>query len=510
MKPRFFLPLICLLISVLAAITARAELVFTNYTAAQPLKVLASGDSITDDTAENGAWRLYLSRLLVTSGYVFTNLGRWSSNPAFEFTQVHHEGMDGAVIGPPGVYGITHGYAGVSNYALLTLADALTNMTPDLVLIDLGVNDIGNGRDPYQVATNNLSALLDLIFSKVPAAHIIISKPTTLTFSTLYPTYATNMLKFCDAVQALGNARRAQGQKVFVADLFSAVNGISMMNSDGTHPNFMGMSAIGSEMMFRIAAITQQTNSVVTPFIFGGSVWKYLDQGLDLGTNWSQPNFDDSTWSQGAGRLGYNFLGIRTTVGYGTDSTNKYITTYFRNEFVVPGGVTYTNLNVRLNCADGAVVWLNGQELYRLNMPAGPVTNQTLATTAANNAQDVPNIYYPTNLPIVSLPAGTNTIAVEIHKNSPSVAGLAFDLELFGSGIYTPLPTLSLTATSDNLQLAWPTNSGFSLQTAGSLSSAGAWQTIAGPYSLSNNSFEVTVPITASPAQFFRLIKPSP
>jgi hypothetical protein len=416
--------------------------------------------------------------------------------------------MDGAVIGAPGVYGITHGYAAVSNYTLLTLADALTNLTPDLVLIDMGVNDMGRGRDPYLVATNHYSALLDLIFSKVPAAHIIISKPTTLTYSTIYPGYGTNMYYFCDAVQALATARRAQGQNVFVADLFSAV-GANMLSSDGTHPTGIGMSAIGTEMMFRIAAIMQQTNAVVTQFVFGGSVWKYFDQGSDLGTNWSQPSYDDSAWSQGAGRLGYNSPGIRTTVSYGTNSTNEYITTYFRHPFVVPGGVTYTNLSVRLDRADGAVVWLNGQELYRVNMPAGPVTYQTPATTAATITPDVPNTYYPTNLPVASLPAGTNIIAVEIHKNSPTNSGLAFDLELFGNGIYAPPPTLSFISSSNTLQLTWPANSGFSLQTVSNLLTPGAWQIIPGPYSMTNNLFEVIVPMNSSSPQFFRLIKPA-
>ena len=217
------------MVCVFAAVTARAELMLTNYTAAHPLKVLESGDSITDDSVTNGAWRSYLQKLLVTNGYVFTNLGRWASTPAPGFTQVHHEGMDGAVIAAPGLSGPTHGYPATSNYALLTLADALTNATPDLVLIDLGVNDMGRGRNPYQVATNDLSALLDLIFAKLPAAHIIVSKPTTITYSTIltppYETYRTNMFIFCDAVQAMAAARRAQGQNVFVADLFSAVNG---------------------------------------------------------------------------------------------------------------------------------------------------------------------------------------------------------------------------------------------------------------------------------------------
>ncbi|HEY1790884.1 MAG TPA: SGNH/GDSL hydrolase family protein [Verrucomicrobiae bacterium] len=503
--------------SALAIVTARAQLVLTNYTAVHPLKVLESGDSITDDTVTNGAWRSYLQGLLVTNGYAFTNLGRWASTPSQGFTQVHHEGMDGAVIAAPGVSGPTHGYPLTSNYAQLSLADALTNITPDVVLIDLGVNDMGHGRNPYQTATNDLSALIDMVFAKLPAAYIIVSKPTTITYSTIlsppYDTYRTNMYIFCDAVQAMAAARRAQGQNVFVADLFSVItNPIRMLNGDGTHPNAIGLAAIANEMMFRIAAITVRTDSVLTPFILGGSTWKYSDQGLDLGTNWSQPNFDDSTWSQGGGRLGYNITGVTTTVGYGTNSANEYVTTYFRHEFVVPSGVSYTNLILRLNRADGADVWLNGQELDRVNLPAGAITNQTLATTLANDSADSANQYIPTNFHIVSLPAGTNIIAVEIHKYSPTEGGITFDLELFGQGAYAPSPpTLSFTTTPGSLQLAWPTNAaGFSLQNSTNLSFPGAWQIVPGPYPQSNNSFEVSIPINAEAAQFFRLINSSP
>lgn len=501
------------MVCALAAVTARAELVLTNYTAAHPLKVLAIGDSITDDSVVNGAWRAYLEKLLVTNGYSFTNLGRWSSIPASGFTQVHHEGMDGAVIAAPGLSGPTHGYPAASNYALLTVADALTNAAPDLVLIDLGVNDMGRGRDPHFVATNDLSALLDLIFAKLPAAHIIVSKPTTITYSTIlsppYDTYRANMPIFCDAVQAIAAARRAQGQNVFVADLFSVVKGPTMLNSDGTHPNATGLSAIANEMMFRIAGITARTDSVTTPFVLGGSVWKYSDQGLNLGTNWSQPGFDDSTWSQGAGRLGYTILGVTTTVGYGPNPANKYITTYFRHAFVVPNNVSYTNLSLRLNFLDSAVVYLNGQELYRTNLPAGPITYLTQAVMNQNETGDNANTYFPTNLPIAALPAGTNVIAVEIHKYAPANAGITFDLELFGNGVSAPPPTLSFTTTPGALQLAWPTNfATFSLQTVTNLSSAGAWQIVPGPYPLSNGSFEVSIPINAGSAQFFRLIQP--
>src|SRR5262249_42101976 len=143
-----------------------------------------------------------------------------------------HEGMDGSVIAAPGLSGPTHGYAAANNYSLLTVSDALHSVSvpaPDLVLIDMGVNDMGRGRDPGFTATNDFSALLDLVFSNVPSANIIISKPTTITYSTIlsppYDTYWQNMHAYCGAVQALAAARRAQGQPVFVADLFSAVYG---------------------------------------------------------------------------------------------------------------------------------------------------------------------------------------------------------------------------------------------------------------------------------------------
>lgn len=507
------LPLLWLMVCALAGVTARAELSLTNYTVAHPLKVLPIGDSITDDVVTNGAWRAYLQNLLASNGYAFTNLGRWSSIPMGAFTQIHHEGIDGQVIAAPGVFGPAHGYSQTNNYALLTVADALASgENPDLVLIDLGVNDMGRGRDPHQTATNDLSALLDLVFSNLPSAHVIVSKPTSITFSSIssppYDTYFTNMYTFCDGVQAVAAARRARGQNVFVADLFSAVHSPTMLNSDGTHPNAAGLAALAGEMMFRIASVTSRTDSVVTPFVPSGSVWKYNDQGPDLGTNWSQTNYDDSAWSQGSGRLGYNTIGITTTVGFGPVSTNKYITTYFRHTFAVPYGVSYTNLNLRLNFADGAAVWLNGQALYRVNLPAGTINYQTHATQFTNEINDASNTYFPTNLPIASLPVGTNVIAVEIHKFSPGAANLTFDLELFGQGVYLPPPTLSVTATPSEVRLSWPTNyTGFGLQTVSNLSSGGAWQQLPGPYPVNDNSYEVSVFIHSNTAQFFRLMK---
>ncbi len=71
-----------------------------------------------------------------------------------------------------------------------------------------------------------------------------------------------------------------------------------------------------------------------------------------------------------------------TAVSFGPDPNNKFVTTYFRRQFVVPWNVVITNLNFRLARADGAVVRLNGQEMFRTNLPSGPVAYTNLALAA--------------------------------------------------------------------------------------------------------------------------------
>ena len=490
----------------------RGELVLTNFSETHPLQVMAVGDSITDDCSINGAWRQYLQPLLETNGYPFTFLGRFSSTSSRTFTKVKHEGICGAVIAAPGLMTTpVHNYAGADTYIQKTLMDGLVTNSPDLILIFMGANDIGRGRNPYLVATNHLPTLLDSIFARLPAANIIVTKPTTLQNAAvgtpLYSSFATNIPIYNTVMQSMINARRAEGQNVFLADMFSVVDGRTMLQADNLHPNPVGLSAIAKEWLFRIDAITVRTNRAVTSLIAGGSIWRYSDRGLDLGTNWVQPHYDDSTWAQGPARLGYNIPGVATTVGYGPISTNKYITTYFRHSFVVSSDVHYTNLNFRLNRAHGAVVWLNGREVFRANMDDGPVSY--LEYSRAALGLDALHIYYPTNIPVTFLPAGTNVMAVEIHTYGPATPGISFDLELFGMGDYPPpVPPLSASLDGADVELRWPAtnNAGFILISGTDPTETYSWLPLGGPYILDGGFYEYREPLSlAQVASYYQL-----
>jgi lysophospholipase L1-like esterase len=500
--------LICLFVPV-QALTAHGELVVGNFTATNLMKVMPVGDSITDDCETNGAWRAPLQPLLEGNGLLFTNTGRLSSSGYVGFTKTRHEGYCGAVIAYPGVFAV-YNYSTVNAYLQKIVSDALAvkNNRPDLLLILIGANDIGRGRNPWHVATNDMPNLLSVIFSNVPNVNVILSKITTLQNAGLgYNVYATNVPIYNAALQAMVNEQRALGQNVFLADMFSAVDYSTMFLSDHLHPNPVGLKAIAHEWAARIQTITIRTNQIASVFINGGADWKYNDTGQDLGTNWVQTNYDDSGWNRGIARLGYGDPATATIVSFGPDPTNKIVTTYFRRSFVVPWNAVITNLNFRLARAGGAAVWLNGQELFRANLPEGPLAYSTPALSAMTGF--TPHIFYPTNIPVSGLATGTNLVAVEIHQSSVTNSTLGFDLELIGSGSLLPTPSLSITPTNGNFLLSWSVtnSSSFMLQSTTNLAAAGTWTTSAATVQTNGGQILATqAPDTKT--RFFRLQRP--
>ena len=506
---RSFRILLYLLLPV-AATPGRAELVIANFSSTNLLKVMAVGDSITDDCSINGAWRAPLQSLLETNRFPFTFTGRQASAPATGFSKLRHEGYCGAVIAPPGVFP-AHQYADINNYLQKIVPDALAIATniPNLMLVFIGVNDIGRGRDPYQVATNDIPTLLNIIFSNAPGIHVGLAKITSLQNASLpgYSTYAANVPTYNAMLQKLVNQRRALGQNVFLADMYSAVDFSTMFQGDHVHPNALGLQAMAREWLARLQSITVRTDLVTKVLINGGSTWTYNDTGQDLGTDWAQSNYDDSGWSNGLARLGYGDPATATTVRYGPLSNNKFVTTYFRQSFAVPWNLVLTNLNLRVARADGVVVWLNGQEIYRANLPAGPIgyTNLALSTMTIFNRHN----FFPTNVP-VNLPTGTNWLAAEVHMGAVNNAAMGFDLEALGTGYQLPPPSLSIALTGVNqLTLSWPLSygNGFSLCSTTNLHAAGSWAPVAAGIQTNGGQLTATQALDSN-ATFFRLQQP--
>ena len=161
-----------------------------------------------------------------------------------------------------------------------------------------------------------------------------------------------------------------------------------------------------------------------------GSTWSYRDLGTLPAANWQQPEYDASGWSTGPAQLGYGDGDEATLVGFGPSATSRYITTYFRHAFTVADPSELLSLRLRLIRDDGVVVFLNGVEIKRDNLPAGAVSTSTLASSSLGAPAESSWIEF--SLPASGLVAGANLLAIELHQGAASSSDLSLDVELIG------------------------------------------------------------------------------
>ncbi len=173
------------------------------------------------------------------------------------------------------------------------------------------------------------------------------------------------------------------------------------------------------------------SNFAQDTLLASGSTWKYLDDGSDQNTAWYATGFNDAAWAEGASELGYGDGDEATTISYGGSATAKFICSYFRKTITVANPSLYADYTLNIVRDDGIVVYVNGVEAYRDNMPAGTITYTTGAATALSAPAE--NAWNTTTLPGTTFSAGTNEIAVEIHQSGPTSSDLSFNFELLGN-----------------------------------------------------------------------------
>ncbi len=186
---------------------------------------------------------------------------------------------------------------------------------------------------------------------------------------------------------------------------------------------------------------TQLTHPTTTP-------WRYLADGSDQGVAWQASGFDDSSWPQGTG-----LFGNESNYPYPMGTTIPGLTpinVYYRTHFSWSGGTFGVVLTGTNYVDDGSIIYLNGVEIARFNMPAGLALFDTVAPTA--NPGGFPNVnagepvLVQLQIPLGALTngnanplvTGDNVIAVEVHQNSATSSDRVFGLALYGQQAVAP------------------------------------------------------------------------
>jgi hypothetical protein len=210
-------------------------------------------------------------------------------------------------------------------------------------------------------------------------------------------------------------------------------NALSLvLNGEGVRNaySYDGSASGAAQLIVEYSATPLSPNSMpitsypVTKF----SNWRYLDNGTNQGTNWRGTSFVDTTWAFGPGKLGYSD-NPATTLSYGPSSSNKYITYYFRKPINVASLSALTDtLELNILRDDGAIVYINGTEVVRTNMPTGTIDYLTWSSAIVDGADE--STYFTYHVPKSVMVAGTNIIAVEVHQRDGTSSDLGFDMEL--------------------------------------------------------------------------------
>jgi len=174
------------------------------------------------------------------------------------------------------------------------------------------------------------------------------------------------------------------------------------------------------------------------PLIAPGAEWRYHDDGTDLGTEWRATEYDDTEWPTGAAQFGYGDDDETTKIEFGPDANNKFPTAYFRHAFDVLKPERFADLYFRILRDDGIVLYLNGREIARSNMPAGEVTYESKAGKAISGDEE--KRYVAAALGTNILARGRNVLAAELHQHGPGSSDMSFDFELLGIPGEEPAP----------------------------------------------------------------------
>src|SRR4051794_1908034 len=194
----------------------------------------------------------------------------------------------------------------------------------------------------------------------------------------------------------------------------------------GTYTITLTVKDNGGATASTTRTVTVTPAPVTSTVIPAGSTWAWKFDALAPAGTWNTPGFDSSAWASAAGLLGYGDASVVSNIdSYSGDTTTRPKAAYFVRKFQVNDASKVTQLVINTVANDGIVVYVNGVEVNRTNMPAGTITNQTFASTAVRTAKAQQVVI---NVPTSLLVNGTNVVAAETHLNFRGSPDLTFDL----------------------------------------------------------------------------------
>ncbi|MCM8540073.1 MAG: FecR domain-containing protein [Lentisphaeraceae bacterium] len=163
--------------------------------------------------------------------------------------------------------------------------------------------------------------------------------------------------------------------------------------------------------------------------IKSNSEWSYLFNQNPT-QNWMSKDFDDSNWFKGITSIGFGDSDLKTKIG-GDELKKTVSKIFFRHKFEL-GNLELNSLKkLKLNLLadDGALIFINGREATRYNLPEGPINLETRAMKIIRK-EDGEMIYNNFSIPSHFLRPGKNIVNVILFQREGQSSDMRFDLQM--------------------------------------------------------------------------------
>lgn len=203
---------------------------------------------------------------------------------------------------------------------------------------------------------------------------------------------------------------------------YSDKHGATLVDADEHYAVFSAITVDKTLIDQHVVASSAEAARATTSLLPAGSSLRYLDTA-DPPAGWTLPAFDASGWKTGAAPLGYGQGGEGTVLA-------QRLAHYFRGAFTVADKSAFDHVVVWMMRDDGAVVYVNGQEIARSNLPPGALSPTTLAVDTVGYTAE--RAWIPVVVPKSVLVTGENVVAVELHQAAPTSSDAIFDVRVEG------------------------------------------------------------------------------
>ena len=255
--------------------------------AADTIKIMPLGDSITYGMADEGGYRKYLSYFLQQKGYTNVDLvgpeGKDSASFNYNGQSVKYDDNHAGYSG----YTITNlpgGWFGQLNGILETMqgGDYIKKYSPDIILLQIGTNDVSNGH--LDGSEERLHKLLDYLRENMPSnGKVFLTTIPDLGNSGWGGNSNGDIAKYNELIKKVANDYSSKN--VIYADIHSVIDASKDL-ADGVHPNAGGYEKMGKYWLEQIegylkASDDQQQTQPTKPATQGNSSPEFIYGDLD-------------------------------------------------------------------------------------------------------------------------------------------------------------------------------------------------------------------------------------